>query len=69
MENGYGVSSLIMMLLVFGFIVVIIKVILNASMNRPTWRGIIISALLGLLPLYLVLCFLGIMGEDNDPLK
>jgi hypothetical protein len=35
-------------------------------MNTPTWKGIIISAILGMLPLYLVLCFFGIMGEEND---
>jgi len=34
-------------------------------MNTPTWEGIIISALLGMLPLYLVLCFFGIMGKDD----
>jgi hypothetical protein len=35
-------------------------------MNTPTWKGIIISAILGMLPLYLVLCFFGIMGDDGD---
>ena len=33
--------------------------------NSPTWKGIIISALLGCLPFYLILCFLGFMGEER----
>ena len=33
--------------------------------NTPTWTGIIISALLGCLPFYLVLCYFGIMGEED----
>ena len=35
-------------------------------MNRPTWKGSIIRALLGILPFYLVMCFLGIWGEEED---
>ena len=46
-------------------IVFIVKLILNAPMNQPTWRGIIISALLGALVLYLILCFLGFMGKEE----
>lgn len=34
-------------------------------MNKLTWEGIIISAILGMLPLYLVLCFFGIIGEEG----
>ena len=33
--------------------------------NLPTWKGIIISAILGLLVLYLVCCFFGLMGEEQ----
>ena len=33
--------------------------------NMPTWKGIIISAILGLLVLYLVCCFFGLMGEEQ----
>lgn len=60
----------IAMLLFFIFlvliIIVVVKMINNARWNTPTWRGIIISALLGALPLYLFLCFLGYMGEERD---
>ena len=34
--------------------------------NTPTWPGIIISALLGCLPFYLVLCYFGYMGEEKE---
>jgi len=37
--------------------------------NNPTWKGIIISALLGCLPFYLILCFIGIMGEERVEVK
>jgi len=44
---------------------VINSMIRNAA-NTPTWNGIIISAILGILPLYLILCFFGIMGEPRS---
>lgn len=44
----------------------VIKVIINGPTNNPTWRGIIISAVLGLLPLYLFLCWMGWMGEEKS---
>lgn len=47
-------------------IVLIIKAIINGATNRPTWQGIIISALLGMLPFYLVMCWFGWMGESRD---
>ena len=62
-------SGIVMILLIFGVFALIIKIIQNISnsgTNTPTWRGIIISALIGMLPLYLILCFLGAMGESND---
>lgn len=45
----------------------VVKKIIDKSRNTPTWEGIIISAIIGLLPLYLVLCFLGYMGEYKTP--
>ena len=47
-------------------IVFIVKLIMNAPMNQPTWKGIIISALLGVLVFYLILCFFGFMGKEED---
>ena len=43
-----------------------IKQIIRSATNTPTWQGIIISAVLGMLPFYLVLCFFGFMGEERD---
>ena len=31
-------------------------------MNKPTWKGGIISFLVGLLPVYLLFCLFGFMG-------
>lgn len=45
-----------------------IKAIIRSATHIPTWTGIIISAILGMLPFYLFLCFFGIMGEKrNEP--
>ncbi len=62
-----GIGEVIIMLLViFGICALIISVLRNSeNRNTPTWNGIIISALLGCLPLYLVLCFFGVMGEEK----
>jgi hypothetical protein len=43
-----------------------IKAIIRSATNVPTWEGIIISAILGMLPFYLFLCFFGIMGESQN---
>jgi len=57
------ISMIIMVLLLVGLLMLIIK----GPANNPTWKGIIISALVGLLPLYLIFCFLGWMGEERRP--
>ncbi len=63
-----GSSSIFLICLVVfaGMIYLIVKIIKAGIPNSPTWKGIIISALLGMLPLYLVLCFFGVMGEDKS---
>ena len=43
----------------------VIKAIIQGGNNVPTWRGIIISAMLGVLPLYLFLCWIGKMGDTR----
>ena len=43
-----------------------IKAIIRSTAHVPTWTGIIISAVLGMLPFYLILCFFGIMGEPRN---
>ena len=63
-----GVGEVIISILVIFVVCAFVVSILRNSENRntPTWNGIIISALLGCLPLYLVLCFFGVMGERKD---
>lgn len=53
-------------IVLIAFIVLIIKAIINSATNMPTWQGIIISALLGMLPFYLIMCWLGWMGESRE---
>ncbi len=62
---GSNLSFLIMMLLIFGVIALIVSAIKH-SRNQPTMKGVIISFIFGLLPLYLILCILGIMGEERN---
>jgi len=61
-------DGFISILLVVGFVYLIIwciKALMRSATHVPTWEGIIISAILGMLPLYLILCFFGIMGEKR----
>jgi hypothetical protein len=64
--EAYGAAMLIMLILMILMIVGIVKVIFKGPAKNPTWKGIIISAWVGLLPLYLIFCFLGWMGEERD---
>lgn len=62
-------EGLLGILFVFGVIYLVvwaIKAIIRSATHVPTWEGIIISAILGMLPFYLVLCFFGIMGEKRN---
>jgi hypothetical protein len=62
-------SFLIVFLLVVGIMILIGVAISHGGENYPTWTGIIISAMIGMLPLYLILCFFGVMGEErNQPI-
>ena len=42
----------------------VIKAIVN-RVNAPTWKGIIISAMFGALPFYLLMCWLGVWGVER----
>ena len=53
-------------ILVATLIVLLILAICASWENRPTWTGVIISAMMGCLPFYLILCFFGIMGEEDE---
>jgi quinol-cytochrome oxidoreductase complex cytochrome b subunit len=60
-----GTLGFVEILLIIGIIVLMVWAIAKGAKNSPTWKGIIISLILGLLPLYLILCFFGIMGEES----
>ncbi len=54
--------------LIIGVIAIVIwfmKGLIRNATNSPTWEGIIISALIGMLPMYLILCYFGVMGEKR----
>ncbi len=63
MEFVLGILAIIA---VVALIVGIIKLLIKCARKNPTWKGIIISAILGLLPFYLILCFFGLMGEQKN---
>jgi len=46
--------------------IMVLKAMGRSVMNKPTWKGGIISALLGLLPFYLMLCLFGFMGIERE---
>ena len=50
---------------IIAFIIWIIKCIINSATNNPTLLGIIVSCLIGMLPFYLFLCWIGWMGEER----
>ena len=61
-------DNLLFILILIGIIAFsmwIISIIINSATNTPTWQGIIVSALIGMLPLYLFLCWMGWMGEEK----
>ena len=62
---GIGTAEILAFIFILGIVLLIISAICYGGKNNPTWTGIIVSALLNLLILYLVLCFFGIMGEER----
>jgi hypothetical protein len=63
---GLGFQEVFVLLLLVGIILLVILAISKGGRNYPTWTGIIVSAILGLLAIYLVLCFFGLMGEERN---
>ena len=61
-----GLFGILFVIGVIYLVVWAIKAIIRSATNVPTWEGIIISAILGMLPFYLILCFFGIMGEPRN---
>ena len=68
MEGGNMsfIIMLVLLALVIWGIVGLIKALINNACNTPTWKGIIISAIFGLLPFYLIMCFFGWAGEFRE---
>ncbi len=64
-STGAGISMWIMLLLIIGVIALIASAI-KGSRNQPTMKGVVISLIIGMLPLYLILCFFGVMGEERN---
>jgi Na+-driven multidrug efflux pump len=63
---GEVLLSLLSIVFIIGVFALFVQALRNSeTRNTPTWNGIIISALLGCLPIYLVLCFFGVMGEEK----
>ena len=58
------IASVLVALVIIG--IMIVKATGRPIMNKPTWKGGIISALVGLLPLYLLLCLFGFMGKERE---
>ena len=58
------VLSILCLVLTVAFVSACIK----HTKNQPTMEGVIISLIIGMLPLYLILCFFGIMGEERSDL-
>ncbi len=63
---SFGFIDLFIIFSLVGFGLLIIYAITRGGENKPTWEGIILSAVLGLLGLYLILCYFGYMGEEKD---
>ena len=54
-------------LLAYGILFALVLIVTAVSnRNRPTWKGVIISFVIGLLPFYLLLCLLGVMGKKKQ---
>lgn len=58
------IATVLVALVIVGIMVA--KAMGRSVMNKPTWKGGIISALLGLLPFYLLLCLFGFMGIERE---
>ena len=60
-----GIISFLILVVIFLLIILIIRGLINSARNTPSWRGIIWSAIFGVLPFYLIMCFFGWAGESR----
>lgn len=56
----------IMILIIVVIALVAVAVAVKGAWNQPTMKGVIISLIIGMLPLYLILCIFGVMGDKRD---
>lgn len=61
-----GLSMWIMIFLIIIGMVLLLSAAIKGARNQPTMKGVIISLIIGMLPLYLILCFFGVMGEERN---
>ena len=47
-------------------VIALVAVAVKGAWNQPTMKGVIISLIIGMLPLYLILCIFGVMGDKRD---
>ena len=58
------IATVLVALVIVG--IMVLKTMGRSVMNKPTWKGGIISGLRGLLPFYLLLCLFGFMGIERE---
>lgn len=61
----FMLALLIMITLIITPIYLLLALI-GLSRSNPTLTGVVVSLVIGMLPLYLILCFFGIMGEPRN---
>ena len=61
-----GILGILFIVSIIYLAIWVIKALIRNATNMPTWEGIIISAILGMVPFYFILCFFGIMGEKRN---
>ena len=47
-------------------LVMLLKALGRNVMNKPSWVGVVVTALVGLLPFYLLLCLFGFLGKQRE---
>ena len=63
MEYWIMLATMVFMMWLF---YAVVKAITKSATNVPTWKGVIVSSLLGVLPFYLFMCWLGVWGEAKQ---
>lgn len=58
--------AIVIMVFMIWFSWFVIKTIINRATNVPTWKGVIISAMFGMLPFYLLMCWIGVWGNERE---